>query len=888
MFKNACLLMCSGSIVAVLATACLAEEPPRLVGESPKPLTVLEYLGQRASRMASELPELPDNLADWEERAGRIRKDLSSVLGLPEREPMKAAVLDRKEIDDLVIEDVAYLWAERAYVSANLIRSKQAEGRRPGLVVPPGWLGHYTQTYYKKFLFHMARAGYVVLFIDDPHVGKRQAPYAGLYAAASAAGTPVMGIQVFDTLRGLDYMLTRTDVDPGRIGVVGLCQGAEQTWLAGALDDRFKFVVPVCGTTTYEGWARMPAFEGVALSDPSPYVESILAYTDWDRINACIAPRPVLIASNSGDNWWPVAGYDKVVETMTKVYKLHDAGDRFRHVRDLRSHDMTPYIPEIAPWIEARVESLESSDAPPAECGEPEEPDFKMLRYFQRRIAASAESFPAATGSKSEWETYRQAIVQWLEEACNLGSMQPEILDPPPLSPLSELLSSPGPRVVIETVQLNLDAGFHCLALQVRGLDPVDGKQPSVILSHDGSQCMKSPEVIESARRLAAAGYWVIVPEHASLNPASGRNVESRGLVSLYGVGDTVGLPPLALRVADNLAAFRYLASRDEIAPDRIVTAGQGIGAIDACLAALLEERIAGVAAIDVTTFRDWAQTVAPERLALSQIMPYLPSMLKTTDLDYCFAAVAPRPLVIARLVDGWDKSGFEQIEQTATTVCGLYESDSLIALGPRGVTQDRLDGTSDDLHKQLLTSVQAIMPAPPTPGVVGTTEGLRSRQTVDSAVGIVWIVAQMSGFDQQFVDDGYRLETVSFFNDNGAAQQGRVITPVIFQKQGDRYQLTGIGTTRTNTGTGLQTFPFEAVQGSDAVGEGYYFGWHTGDPSGSQNPGLVEFEDSPRHLMTILTLDGQLSGQKLVLEGTYREQSSYPRAYSIQAVSKR
>ncbi len=79
----------------------------------------------------------------------------------------------------------------------------------------------------------MAKLGYVVLFIDDPHIGKRRAPYAGLYAASSAAGIPVMGIQVFDTLRGLDYLLTRGDVDPGRIGLAGLCQGAEQVWLAG-------------------------------------------------------------------------------------------------------------------------------------------------------------------------------------------------------------------------------------------------------------------------------------------------------------------------------------------------------------------------------------------------------------------------------------------------------------------------------------------------------------------------------------------------------------------------------------------------------------------------------------------------------------------------------
>ncbi|MFH1924120.1 MAG: dienelactone hydrolase family protein [Planctomycetota bacterium] len=871
MWKRTCLLVWTGCLAGTLVTSAYGEEP----------LSVLEYLGGRASRMAVELPDVPDDAAGWEQRSTQIRQDLARLLGLPEREPMKAAVTDRKEHDDLVIEDVMYLWAERAYVSANVVRRKDAEGRRPGLVVPPGWLGHYTQPCYKSFVFHMADLGYVVLFIDDPHVGQRQSPYAGLYAVASAAGTQVMGIQVFDTLRGLDYMLTRADVDPGRIGVVGLCQGSEQTWLAGALEDRFQFAVPVCGTTTYEGWARMPAFEGVSLSDPSPYVGDVLRFTDWDRIDACIAPRPVLVVSNSGDNWWPVAGYDKVIETMTKVYGLCGAGDRFRHVRDLRSHDMTPYIPEIAPWIEDQVESLSASEASPLPCGEPEEPDFKMLRYFQRRIAARAESFPTEFDAKSDWEAYREAIEKWLRDACDLASMHPAG------DKVVEVTETEG--VVVERLALGLDADLSCPAILVRPSGPAQGKRPSLILSHSSGQCIGSSEIVEAAHRLAARGYWVIVPEHASLNSASLQPAEGRGLVSFYGVADTVGLPPLALRVADDLAAFRHLAGRPEIDADRIVVAGLGAGAIDACLASVLEGRIAGAACVDVTTTRDWAENVAPETLNFTRVMPYLPSMLTRTDLDYYFAALAPRPLLVARLIDGWPESGFEQVAATTSLVYGLCGSgESLMLVGPRGLTEEQENKAPEGVQKQLIAATRALMPEPPTPGLVGTTERLKSRQVVDSAAGIVWVVSEMSGFDQALVDGGYRLDTWSFFNDNGPAQQDRVVTPLIFKKEGDRYELTGVGATRTNTGAGLQTSPFEAVEGSNEVAAGYYFGWHTGDPSGQQNAGVVEFNDGPRDRMTILTVDGGLSNQKIAVGNTYREQSHYPRAYSIRAISKR
>lgn len=871
MLKRICPPLGSVWLAGLLVAVAQAAESP----------SVLEYLGERASRMAAELPPVPDNVDDWESRADEIRHKLSAVLGLPKRETMKAAVIGQTKRDDLVIEEVVYLWAERAYVSGNVIRRKDAGERSPGLVVPPGWLGHYTQPCYKNFVFHMARLGYVVLFIDDPHIGKRHAPYAGLYAVASAAGSQVMGIQVFDTLRGFDYMLTRADVDPGRIGVVGLCQGSEQAWLAGALEKRFQFVVPVCGTTTFEGWARMPAFEGVALSDPSPYVAGVLRFTDWDRIDACIAPRPVFVVGNSGDNWWPVLGYEKVVQTMSKVYGLYDSGDRFRHLRDLRSHDMTPYIPEIAPWIESQVASLAPSEASAAPCAEPEEPDFKMLRYFQRRIAAQVETFPTDFAARSDWEAYREELAGWLREACDLASLEPGAGE------LVEVTEKDG--IVTERLRLNLDAGLRCPAMLVHPAGAAEKKQPSLILSHRSGQCLASPEVVRSAERLAAKGYWVMVPEHASLAPASLQPVASRGLVSFYGVGDTVGLPPLALRVADLLAAFRYLAARPEIDKDRIVAAGLGMGGIDACLAAVLEDGIAGVASIDVTTFRDWAEHVAPEKLNFTRILPYLPGMLTRTDLDYCFAAVAPRPLLVARLVDGWPESGFQQVEAMASRVYGLCEAeDALVALGPRGASDQREGSEPDGVGRQLIAAARALMPAPPTPGMVGTAEGLRSRRVTDSASGVVWVVKEIAGFEQEFVDDGYHVDTWSFFNDNGAAQQGRVITPLILEKEGDRYKLTGIGTTRTNTGEGQQTFPFEVVEGSDAVGAGYYFGWHTGDLAGRQNAGLVEFEDGPRERMTILTLDGALGGQKLKLDGLYREQSSYPRTYSIQAVSKR
>jgi hypothetical protein len=319
------------------------------------------------------------------------------------------------------------------------------------------------------------------------------------------------------------------------------------------------------------------------------------------------------------------------------------------------------------------------------------------------------------------------------------------------------------------------------------------------------------------------------------------------------------------------------------------VIGGSGVGAIDACLSAVLEPRIAGVAAVNVTTLRDWAEKVAPEETTFVHTLPYLPGMLAKADLDFCFAAIAPRPLVIARLKEGWPKSGFDQVAATAATAYRLAGAEkALMAVGLRDSFDERTAGLPEGIARQTAAVVRAILPTPPVPGVVGTREGMRSRDVIDSATGIVWLLSTAGGEEQEFCDGGYRLDTWSFFNDNGAAQRGSSITPLIFKKEGNAYKLTGIGKTRVNTGVGLQSFPFEAVQGSDQVGASHFFGFYTGDPAGKPNAGVAEYNDDYHDRMIILTLDGGLGDQKLTVGQSYRENSRWPRAYSIQAVSKR
>jgi hypothetical protein len=69
--------------------------------ERPSGSAVMEYLGQRAARLGADLPPIPHERAAWEQRRDVVRRQLTEILGLPQREPMRAATLATRPEGDL-------------------------------------------------------------------------------------------------------------------------------------------------------------------------------------------------------------------------------------------------------------------------------------------------------------------------------------------------------------------------------------------------------------------------------------------------------------------------------------------------------------------------------------------------------------------------------------------------------------------------------------------------------------------------------------------------------------------------------------------------------------------------------------------------------------------
>ncbi len=779
----------------LVIASCLLDASGSYAGEEGV-ASVLRYLANRAERLDSMRERLIESAFENVQQRRSLVREVTEEFGLPPREPMKGAVVHVKDEGDLAVEEVIFHWAGTTYAAGHVIRLKQPAqpgARMPALVVCPDDLAHYTWLGYREFVDRAARAGVAVLFIEDPRIGRRHSADAGLFAVAAAAGMPIAAIRTFDALRGLDYLLTKPDIDPGRIGAIGFGAGVQHARLAAALDSRFQ----------------------------------------------SHAEFPAVVAKDSA----------------AQVSQIHT-------------------------WISEKILPKPASSAAPLSCGKPEKPDFKVMTYLRGRIAKQRQVLAKSLESPDLWNASGKGIARWLEEACGTRTMKP--------AAAKVIAKTTAEGYVVETVRLGVDVGLECPAILVSRPATGTGRSPGVVLSHDGRLAAEAPEVQGTARELADQGYWVLVPDHVSVHAKSRQKLELVDVPAFFATADRAGLSPLAIRAAENVAAFQYLSGRSEVDPARIVIGGSGIGAIDACLAAVLDGRVAGVAAVNVTTFGDWAENVAPEETTFVHPLPYLPGMFAKMDLDFGFAVLAPRPLVVARLKEGWPKSGFAQV---AATTAAAYRftgtPGALVALGLRDPIDERMARLPDGAARQTAAVAKTILPAPPVPGVAGIKDALRSRDGVDSATGLVWVFSAVGGEEQEFCDGGYRLDTWSYFNDNGPAQRGLAMTPLVFKREANAYRLTGIGKTRVNAGSGLQTFPFEVVQGSDQVGAGYFFGFYTGDTAGKPNAGVVEYNDDYQDRMIILTLDGAMDHQKVALGQVYRENSRWPRAYSIQAVSK-
>jgi dienelactone hydrolase len=278
----------------------------------------------------------PRTKALWEKRAGALREHILVSMGLwpmPDKCPLNARIFGRLERDGYAIEKVYFESLPGFFVTGNLYRPLRASGPCPGILNPHGhWKdGRLADEPAGSVIgrcIHFARLGCVAFawdmigYNDSRQVGHRA--FAG--DREQLWGISILGLQLWNSIRSVDFLLSLPDVDPARIACTGASGGGTQTFFLTAVDDRVMLSAPVNMISGH--------MQGGCLCENGP---SVRIGTNNIEIGALMAPRPLLMVSATGD--WTVNTPDLEFPAIQAVYRLYGAEDRIRHIQIDAGHN---------------------------------------------------------------------------------------------------------------------------------------------------------------------------------------------------------------------------------------------------------------------------------------------------------------------------------------------------------------------------------------------------------------------------------------------------------------------------------------------------------------------------------------------------------------------
>lgn len=291
------------------------------------------------------------------------RLELYGLLGnLPSRRrPISGKKRSETERDGYILEtwDLDLNGIEN--VPAYLARPKVSHGRAPGILFNHSHGGGYKigkeefvngRSYLQPVPYakELTDLGYVALCIDTWVFGERSHTSENdMFKAMLWEGQVLWGMMVYDSIRALDFLAARRDVDPDRLGTLGISMGSTAAWYLAALDERVKVTVDICCLTDAH---TLLAQKNLSLHGLYYYVPDLLNHFTTAQINSLIAPRAHLGLAGRLDPLTPAEGLDKIERELDEVYARLGHPERWKLLRyDVAHQETAEGRQEIIKWL---------------------------------------------------------------------------------------------------------------------------------------------------------------------------------------------------------------------------------------------------------------------------------------------------------------------------------------------------------------------------------------------------------------------------------------------------------------------------------------------------------------------------------------------------------
>jgi len=285
--------------------------------------------------------------------------------------PLDVKVEETKTADGLTTERLSFASEKHAdgkveRVPALVVRPEKADKKLPAVIVLHGTGGNKESE--RGWLNDLAKRGFLAVAIDARYQGERAGGAKGAAAYVDAitraweakADEPREHPFYYDTCwdiwKTVDYLQQRDDVDPERIGVVGISMGGIEIWLGGSADERIKVLVPIIAVQSFRWSLEHDQWQGRAntirgaheaaahdLGEPkvnqkvcralwSKVIPGILDQFDCPSMIRLCAPRPLLILNGELDPNNPLPGAELAFASAERAYKEANAEDKLKIV----------------------------------------------------------------------------------------------------------------------------------------------------------------------------------------------------------------------------------------------------------------------------------------------------------------------------------------------------------------------------------------------------------------------------------------------------------------------------------------------------------------------------------------------------------------------------
>lgn len=603
---------------------------------------------------------------------------------MPTKTPLEARVTGRIERAGYSVEKVYFESFPGLFVAGNLYRPLGRKGPFPAVLNPHGHseLGRLTDTTNTSTsarCIQFARMGMIAFTWDmvgyqdtsqfsprEPGGVLRDPKFYNNHVALFRDPTNqlwnlnLMGVQLWNAIRALDFVASLPDVNPRAIGCTGESGGATQTFLLAAIDERIRASAPVVMVSH--------TMQGGCWCENSPGLRISHFNVDFA---AAAAPRPQLLVAATGD--WTKATTEVEAPAIAGIYRLLDRADQFASVRLDYGHNYNQASREAVYGWFARWLQGKPADAKVSEEAYQQEPDENLRVFPDGRFPSGAltedefgQAWVRARQAKLEElrPTDRATYTNWsniqrttLRRTLQLDGSESEVIP-------AGAFGRPGKGDRIEkTLLMPGTEGW---------VDAV------VVLAHPDGRAAVAPggKWATLAARLLNAGHAVLAFD-AYQTGRSARTGES----FFTNYFTTYNRTPLQERVQDTLTACAY--ARTFVQARRIILVGEG----EAGTWVLL-----GGARAD-SVIADWAGADPANTAAWLSPARFVPGLNLLGGLDGAASLLAPRPLVIHNTAGKFHPSFLKDSYQALGVTDRLTED-------PTALTGERLERWISSLAK--------------------------------------------------------------------------------------------------------------------------------------------------------------------------------------------